>query len=162
MQVVLDKLIDVLLPNLREQYNNVHQLFDNTLSFDVQKHECLFQAKGAVAYVKFAVERALLMLASRPVRKVLGKWTLQVHSGVLYDLSNKLDGRTVFSLPIFTTPAFDQLKACVAQAQDREVAMLTHLPLDAETALGTSIQQSMQPLYHSVDQALLAQQHSND
>jgi hypothetical protein len=162
MQVVLDKLIDVLLPNLREQYNNVHQLFDNTLSFDVRKHECLFQAKGAVAYVKFAVEHALLMLASRPVRKVLGKWTLQVHSDVLYDLSDKLDGRTVFSLPIFTTPAFDQLKACVAQAQDREVAMLTHLPLDAETALGTSIRQSLQPLYHSMDQTLLVQRHSND
>jgi hypothetical protein len=155
MQVLLDQLIDAIVPRLRQRYNEVHELFAVTRSYNQRKENRLFMAKGAIHYIKFAMEHALLMLASRPVRKVNGQWTLQTQSPTYYHLSDNTNQNSFFSLAPFHGAAFQQLTALVAQAQNREVEMLTHLNMAAETVLGTTIRDTMQPLYHSVDQAFI-------
>jgi hypothetical protein len=80
MQVLLDQLIDEMVPRLRQRYHEVLNLFNNTRSYNERRDGRLFNARGAISYIKFAMERALLMLASRPVRKINGQWTLQAQS----------------------------------------------------------------------------------
>jgi hypothetical protein len=76
-------------------------------------------------------------------------------------MSDNTNPASFFSMAPFRGAAFQHLTTLVAQAQNREVEMLTHLNLATETVLGTTIRDTMQPLYHSVDQSFIGMCNEN-
>jgi hypothetical protein len=150
-QAVLDRLVVAVLHTLPGNYAHVCALYDAHRTFEEKKQLQLFMSKGAISYLKFLVEKAFLMLAAKPLHKESGKWSLQVDSSVIYDLSDKLDCFSIFSHGVFQSPDFMQLKILVAAAQHHETQMLTYLPLATETALFTNLRHFLQHQYRAVE-----------
>jgi hypothetical protein len=151
-QAVLDRLVDAVMPTLRGNYAHVCALYDAHRTYEEKKELRLFMAKGSVSYFKFTVEKAFLMMAAKPLRKESGKWTLQMNSGIIHDLSDKFNEDSIFSHGVFQSHDFEQLKILVAAAQERETQLLTYLPLATETALYTNIRHFLQHQYGAVEQ----------
>jgi hypothetical protein len=150
-QAVLDRLVAAVLPTLPGNYVHVCALYDAHRTFEEKKQLRLFTSKGAVFYLTFLVEKAFLMLSAKPLRKESGKWTLQVDSNVIYDLSDKRDRFSIFSHGVFQSPDSAQLRILVAAAQHCEMQMLTYLPLATETALFTNLCHFLQHQYRAVE-----------
>jgi hypothetical protein len=151
-QQLLDDLLDMMLPQVRQQLAAAQHRYNTAVDAQDRYDRRLVMGLGAIRYVKFAMERSLLFLASRPVRRNSDNvWTLQADSAVHVDLCAN-EPRSIFNHRAFRSAEFTALKARVRVEQDREVQRLTHLPLGAETALGQQITQQLTPHFARMDQ----------
>jgi hypothetical protein len=145
-QALLDRLINMVLPGLIPAYDRARVLFEQcNADWRLLKTRCLFMAKGFTAYLRHAVESAFLMLASRPVLYVDGRWQLQSNSPVLFEMTDNTNPDSVFSLQAFGSAEFDALKLQVQVRQNEERDGVLNLEPQVETVLVQRITQSLQP-----------------
>lgn len=161
---LLDELVAATMPSIPaalitvQQYrSHLHGIEANNAPSHAQLLEQrLVTANGCMSYFKFAVESAFLMLAARPVLRVRGVWKLQVESPILYDLSDRENHHAMFSLPVFQSQAFAQLRVEVARSQQNEMNMAVHIEAHLQTVLTRQVTDNLEPRFSVLTQQMLA------
>jgi hypothetical protein len=156
-RALLTTLMNALNPLFRSTLDDIAQQSRNCPSYQEKKARRLFAALGSIEYMNFALERALLMLASKPMKKVCGVWKLQVDSPVILDLCDRTNRNSIFSSQVFDSLEFEQLKVEVAQSQAMDDQNLTHMPGAQQAAIVQNVANIMIPHLARVENFLSEQ-----